>query len=257
MGKLEGRVAVVTGGGRGIGRAVAELFAAEGAKIVIASLSPEPAAEVAAGIRSRGGEAMSVVTDVCDRESCRAAIKATVDQYGALDILVHNAAHIPIGSIETLSDEDLDKTFRGGVQAAFWLTKDALPYLEKSESPRILVTSSIAGISHTPPGLAHYAAVKAGINGFVRGVGLELARRGITVNGVAPGTTLGHKIQQMATTEQIARMTADNPIPRPAEPIEQAHGFLYLASDEARYVTGHVLVIDGGTLLGKIAPLFE
>ena len=257
MGKLAGRIAVVTGGSRGIGRAVAELFAAEGAKIVVAALSPEPGAEVAAGIRARGGDAVFVTADVCDRQDCRAMVKAAIDHYGALDIVVHNAAYIPFGTVDTLSDDDLEKTFRGGVQAAFWLTKDALPYLEKSKAPRILVTSSIAGITQAPPGLAHYSAVKSAINGFVRGVGFELARRGITVNAVAPGTTLGHKIQTMATPDQIARMTADNPIPRPAEPIEQAHGFLYLASDEARYVTGHVLVIDGGTLLGKVAPLFE
>jgi 3-oxoacyl-[acyl-carrier protein] reductase len=121
---------------------------------------------------------------------------------------------------------------------------------------RIINVSSISAVTGFH-GQANYAAAKAGVIALTTVMAKEVARRGITVNAVAPGTTMGHKIQTMATPDQIARMTADNPIPRPAEPIEQAHGFLYLASDEARYVTGHVLVIDGGTLLGKVAPLFE
>ncbi|MBB3860917.1 3-oxoacyl-[acyl-carrier protein] reductase [Novosphingobium hassiacum] len=257
MGKLDGRVAIVTGGGRGIGRAIAELFASEGAKVVIGALSDGPSQEVVDGIVANGGHATRIRTDVGNREDCRNLVKHAVDTFGTVDIVVHNAAHVSHGAIDQLSEDELDATFKSGVYACFWLTRDALPYLEKSKGGRVLLTSSTAGLSQAYAGLSHYSAVKSAINGFVRGAGLELARRGITVNAVAPGMTLGHHIMTHSTPEQRASMAAGIPVGRAAEPIEQAHGFLYLASDEARYVTGHVLTIDGGSLLGKAGTLFD
>jgi 3-oxoacyl-[acyl-carrier protein] reductase len=257
MGKLDGRVAIVTGGGRGIGAATCELFAAEGAKIVIGGRSEAPMKEVTDGIIARGGEATYIQTDVADREDIRGLVKHAADTFGAIDIVVHNAAHVSHGGLAELSEEDLDASFKAGVYAAFWLTRDALPYLEKSEAGRILITSSTAGLTQAHIGLPHYSAVKSAVNGFVRGAALELARKGITVNAVAPGMTLAHRIQTNATPEQLEKMASGIPIPRPAMPIEQAEGFLYLASDDAAYVTGHVLAIDGGSMLGKITGLFD
>lgn len=254
MGKLNGRVAIVTGGGRGIGRAICELFAREGARVVVATLTPEPGEEVVAAIRAAGGEAMLVQIDVGEREAVRALIAATVEAYGALDIVVHNAAYIPHGAIESLTDRQIDKAFDVGVKAAIWLTADAIPHLLKSEAPRIIMTSSIAAqVANID--LSIYSALKAGLNGFVRGAALELARRGITVNAVAPGLTMGHHLQVSASPAVIAKLADDVALGRAAEPIDQANGFLYLASDEARHVTGHVLTIDGGQSLGDVHGL--
>lgn len=256
MGKLDGRVAIVTGGGRGIGAATAELFAAEGARICVSSLSPEPAQEVVDGIVARGGQAIRVTGDIGDREVVRRVVAATAEAFGRIDIVVHNAAHVSHGLIGELPEADLLQTFNAGVLAAFYLARDALPYLEKSPAGRVLVTSSTAG-ARAHIGLAHYSAVKSALNGFVLGAGLEFAEKKITVNAVAPGMTLGHHIKTHMSAEGIENLARSIPLRRAAEPIEQAQSFLFLASDDAAYITGHVLVVDGGSLLGDVAGLPE
>jgi 3-oxoacyl-[acyl-carrier protein] reductase len=256
MGKLNGRVAIVTGGGRGIGAATAELFAAEGAKVCVSSLSPEPAQEVVDGIVGRGGQAIRVTGDIGDRAVVRRVVAETAQAFGAIDIVVHNAAHVSHGRIGELPEADLLQTFNAGVLAAFYLTGDALPYLEKSPAGRVLVTSSTAAFE-SYLGLAHYSAVKAALNGFVRGAGLELAAKGITVNAVAPGLTLGHHLKTHMSPKGIEELGKTVPLGRAAEPIEQARAFLFLASDDAAYITGHTLVNDGGALLGDVGGLPE
>lgn len=251
MGRLQDRVAIVTGGGRGIGRAIAELFAGEGAKVVVATLSPEPGQAAVDVIRTAGGEAILVPLDMGDRASVKAMVEKAAETYGGIDIVVHNAAHIPFATIDRLGDDDLDKTFDVGVKACFWLARDALPYLKRSKAGRILVTSSTAGLSQAIVGMSHYSAVKSAITGFVRGAGLELARYGITVNAVAPGLTNSDQMRRTVSPEALKLMSQRIPLGRASECIEQAHGFLYLASDEAAYVTGTVLTIDGGALLGN------
>ena len=251
MGRLQDRIAIVTGAGQGIGRATAELFAAEGAKVVVATLSPEPGRDTVEAIRAAGGEARLVTLDMGDRAAVKALVAEAAQAYGGLDIVVHNAAYIPFAALDALSDEDLDRTFDVGVKACFWLARDALAYLKLSRAGRMLVTSSIAGLTTAIPGLSHYSAVKSAVNGFVRGAGLEFARHGITVNAVAPGLTNSASLQRTASPGAVKAMAGRIPLGRPAKCVEQAHGFLYLASDEAAYVTGTVLTIDGGSLLGR------
>jgi 3-oxoacyl-[acyl-carrier protein] reductase len=248
-------VAIITGAGRGIGRATAELFAAEGAKVVIATRTAEPGQETLDGILASGGEGMLVTLDVGDRGAVRALVETTGQHYGRIDIVLHNAAYIPFGAIGELPDADLDKVFDVGLKACFWLAADALPWLEKSPCARILVTSSLAGTRRHFPNLVHYCALKAGVNGFIRGAALELARKGINVSGIEPGLVLGHALQMSASEEALESMASVIPIPRVGQPIEIAYGFLYLASDEARYITGETIAIDGGISVGRIDSL--
>jgi 3-oxoacyl-[acyl-carrier protein] reductase len=255
MGKLDGRVAIITGGGRGIGAATSELFASEGARIVVATRTAAPGQAVVDRIRAMGGDAHLVTMDAGDRSAVRALIDETVRVYGKIDIVLHNAAYIPFGAIGELSDEDLDKVFDVGLKACFWLAADALPYLEDSPHARFLVTSSLAGTTRHFPNLVHYCSFKAGVGGFIRAAALEFARKGINVSGVEPGLILGHALQENASREAIDQMSSVIPIPRVGRPIEIAHGFLYLASDEAAYITGQTIAIDGGISAGRLDSL--
>jgi 3-oxoacyl-[acyl-carrier protein] reductase len=254
-GRLANRVAIITGAGRGIGRATALLFAAEGAKVVVATRTPEPGAEVAAAIREAGGEAYLHALDMGDRESVRALVARAAETWGRLDIVLHNAAHIPFGAIGALPDAELDKVFDVGLKACFWLAGDALPHLRQSPCARILITSSLAGNSRNFVNLVHYGALKAGVNGFIKGAALELARQGINVAGIEPGQILGHAMRQSASDEALAAMASVIPIPRQGLPEEIAAGFLYLASDDARYITGQTIAIDGGLSVGRLDNL--
>lgn len=255
MGKLEGRVAIVTGGGRGIGKATAERFAAEGAKVVVATRTAAPGEETVNAIRAAGGEATLAAIDVGDRESVRKLVADTAARYGRIDIIVHNAAFIPAGPLQKVPDSAFDKMLDVGLKAAFWLTADALPYLEASPAGRIMVTSSGAGNRKSIAGMVHYGALKMAVTGFVRGAALELAPRGITVNAIEPGLTDTYSLHASMTDDQIAATASRIPINRPGKPEEIAAGFLFLASDEAGYMTGQSFSIDGGSSLGDATPL--
>jgi 3-oxoacyl-[acyl-carrier protein] reductase len=255
MGKLDGRVAIVTGGGRGIGRATALRFAAEGAKVVVATRTAAPGQEVVDEIVAGGGEAMLVTLDIGERAAVTALIEQVAARFGRIDIVLHNAAYLTPANLADMPDEVLDKMFDVGVKAIFWLTHDALPWLKKSPAARILVTSSVAGNQRSLPGRVHYGSVKMAVTGFVRGAGLELARLGITVNAIEPGLTRSHALTSMATEEQIVAMGSEIPIGRAGYPEEIAAGFLFLASDDAAYMTGRTITMDGGNSLGDARGL--
>jgi 3-oxoacyl-[acyl-carrier protein] reductase len=248
--RLKGRIAIVTGGGLGIGRAIAKTFGAEGARVVVGTRTAADGESVVAEIRAAGGEAVLVVADIGTRAESTRLVNEAVRIYGGLDVLLHNAAYCPSVGIEQLTDADLDRTLDVNLKACFWLTQAALPALKASkQGGRILVTSSISGNHAAARGLVHYSASKAGVTGFVRNLALELARSGITVNAVEPGMIMTEKLSAPEMAPFFAAMPARVPLGRLGTGDDVAGAMAFLASNEASYITGQSLLIDGGISL--------
>jgi NAD(P)-dependent dehydrogenase (short-subunit alcohol dehydrogenase family) len=244
--KLEGMVALITGGDSGIGRAVAVLYAREGADVAIAYLSEHgDAQETRRAVEAEGRRAVLIAGDVSDPKFCRSAVETTVRQLGKLDILVNNAAFQQhTASLEELSEEQLDRTFKTNVYGYFHMAKAALPHLKQGGS--IINTGSVTGIQGSKE-ILDYSATKGAIHTFTKSLAQNLVERGIRVNCVAPGpvwTPLNPADQE---GEQIAEFGADVPMKRPAQPEEIAPAYVFLAAPAcASYISGEVLPILGG-----------
>jgi 3-oxoacyl-[acyl-carrier protein] reductase len=246
---LCGRKCIVTGAARGIGRAIAVALAAHGAIVAIVDRAISESQAACADIVRAGGQAQALAADLADRaEIERVMVRATGD-LGGLDVLVHNAAHYPLRLLPDIDAALLQRTLAVNLEAAFWLTQAGLPMLRLSGRGRILITSSVTGPRVAYPGLAHYAASKAGLNGFIRSAALELAGERITVNGIEPGmiaTPAAANLGGEAHQQWLARRI---PLGRLGRPQDIAYAMLFLASDAAAYITGQTLVVDGGALL--------
>src|SRR5271156_745054 len=254
---LSGKVAIVTGAGQGIGEGIARLFAKSGAKVVIATRSTANGQAVADSIVKSGGVASLNQTDVGQHDQVKRVVAQTVDRFGRLDIVVHNAGVYPILSIERLSDADLDHTLSVNLKAGFWLIQAALPHLRKQGGGRILFTSSVTGPNVAMPGTAHYAASKGGMNGLIRTAALEYARQNITVNGVEPGYILTPAMNALGGPEALAQMATQIPLGKLGDPKDIANAMLFLASDAASYITGQTIVVDGGSTLPESPVVLE
>jgi 3-oxoacyl-[acyl-carrier protein] reductase len=242
---LTGKVAVVTGSSRGIGRAIAVLLAKQGAKVVVnSSKSSEAADEVVKEITANGGEAINVPASISSQADAERLIKTALDTYGRIDILVNNAGTTRDTLLMRMSETDWDDVLDLNLKGTFFCTKAAVRPLLKAKGGRIINITSVAGLAGNA-GQANYAASKAGVVGFTKSVARELASRGITCNAVAPGfipTTLTNVLPD----DLKAKATEAIPLARFGTPEEIAAAVLYLASSEAAYVTGHVLTVDGG-----------
>lgn len=254
---LAGRVAIITGAGKGIGRAIALVFAAAGASIVVATRTAASGQATVDEITAKGGSASLIVCDVGKRAAAALLVDAALSRFGRIDIVLHNAAVYPMCPIAELSEDMLDETLAVNLKAAFWLTAAALPHLRKSPAPRILVTSSVTGPRVALPGLAHYAASKSGLNGFIRAAAMEYAREGITVNGVEPGLIHTDAIDALGDADAVAAMARAIPLRRLGRPEEIAFAMQYLASDAAAFVTGQTIIVDGGALLPENLSALE
>jgi 3-oxoacyl-[acyl-carrier protein] reductase len=246
--RLSGKIAIITGSGRGIGEAIARLFAAQGAAVVVTSRTAAEIESVVQSIGKRGGTAYGVIADVSEASGVATLIDSAVGRFGRIDILVHNAGVFPYDPIETMPDESWRHVIDVNLTAAFRLLKASVPHMKKSGG-RILFTSSIQGNRAAVPGCAHYAASKGGLNGLIRAAALELARYAITVNGVEPGLMLTDEVARAIKSERRERMANAVPLKRWGIPAEVAQAMLFLASGEAAYVTGQTLVVDGGATL--------
>jgi 3-oxoacyl-[acyl-carrier protein] reductase len=246
---LSGKVVIVTGGGQGIGEGIVRVFADAGAKVVIATRSAANGRSVADSVVKGGGVAWLNQTDVGRRSEVERVVTQTVERFGRLDIVVHNAAVYPVITIEQLSDEDLDRTLCVNLKAGFWLIQAALPHLRKQGGGRFIFTSSVTGPNVAMPGTAHYAASKGGMNGLIRTAALEYARQNITVNGVEPGYILTPAMQALGGPEELKQMASQIPLGKLGDPVDIANTMLFLASDAASYITGQTIVVDGGSTL--------
>jgi NAD(P)-dependent dehydrogenase (short-subunit alcohol dehydrogenase family) len=245
--KLKERVALITGGDSGIGRAVAVLFAREGADVAFTHLPAEEsdARETVAAIEQEGRVALPISGDLRDAEFSRLAVEQTVAQLGKLDILINNAAYQQHQeSLEELSEEQWDQTFKTNIYAYFRMTRAALPHLKKGSA--IVNTGSITGLEGSK-GLLDYSATKGAIHAFTKSLAQNLISKGIRVNCVAPGPVWTPLNPADKPAKEVAEFGADTPLERPAQPEEIAPAFVYFASEvDSSYVTGEVLTLLGG-----------
>ena len=247
---LDGLVAVVTGGASGVGAAMARLFAAEGARVVVADIDQDRARNVADGL---GDTALPVRTDVGDEADVEAAIAAAVEHFGRLDCIVNNAGIYGWdGAIDDTPAEAFDDAVRVILRGAFLGTKHAARVMRRQRSGRIISTASVAGLAGGL-GPHAYSAAKAGVIGLTRSVAAELKHFGITVNAIVPGGTITPMLAEVALGDRAAvdrieaKLESRPSLERPALPDEIAQAALWLAGPHAAHVTGHTLVVDGGT----------
>ena len=242
-GRLAGKVAVITGAARGIGKGIATRFAEEGGRLVITDLDPR----VEGTARELG--AAHLIADVSKAADAEAAVALAVTEHGRLDIMVQNAGIYPWQLLEDTSADDWDRVMATNLRGSFLAARAALTPMKAQRSGRILFTSSITGPHVTSPGHGHYSATKAGINGLIRAAALEWSGYGITVNGDEPGNILTEAIQEHRSPAFIKSMEDAIPLGRLGSVRDVANAFLFLASDEAAYITGTTIVVDGGQLL--------
>lgn len=246
-GKLRGLVALITGGDSGIGRAVAVLYAREGARVAFTAMPEErsDAEETINAVEEQGAEAICIYGDVRDPEFCRRTVAETVDRFERLDILVNNAAYQQHkASLEEISEEEWSKTMRTNIDGYFLMAKAALPHLKPGSS--IINTGSIVGLRGSP-GLIDYGTSKGAIYAFTKSLALNLVDRGIRVNCVAPGPVWTPLNPSDRPPEEVARFGEGTPMGRPAQPEEIAPSYVFFASNaDSSYISGEVLTLLGG-----------
>lgn len=249
-GKLEGKVALVTGGDSGIGRAVAVAYAKEGANVAIAYLDEhDDADETIKAIESYGAKGAKFATDVSDVEKCNQLIVDVISEFGQLNILVNNAGkQFPQDDFLAISPDQLMETFTTNIFSMFYLTQAALPHLQKGDS--IINTSSVTAYRGSPE-LIDYSSTKGAITSFTRSLSANIAEQGIRVNSVAPGPIWTPLIPATFGAEKVGEHGGDTPMERRGQPSELAPAYVYLASKDSTYVTGQAIHVNGGDFISS------
>lgn len=251
-----GKVVLVTGGGRGMGKAIALAFAKEDATVVIAARTQSYGEQAVAEIRAAGGKAALVGGDISERAAVKKMIDDAVRSCGQLDIVVHCAADNAHGRIVDMEDEAFDYLIKSNVHSLFWIAKDAVPHLSKAaDKGRLIYISSGSANRNFIPGLIPYASTKAYMNAFARGLAVEFGPLNILVNVIEPGMVASDRMKGELNDTQIDTIAANFPVPRAGLPEEIAAAALFMASPQASYITGSSLLIDGGASMVPLVGL--
>jgi len=253
--KLKGRKAIVTGAGRGIGRAIALRLASDGATVAVTTRGEAAGKETLDTILAQGGRGELISADLSSKSAAEDAVRTAISALGGLDILVHNAADTASAPIGKIGGDTLDRMIDLNLKAAFWLAEAALLSLRKSNAARLLFVSSITGTRVVQIPFSAYGTTKAGLNGFIRAAGAELGPQGIRVNGVEPGATLTDALREHMGEEGVTALARQMPLQQVTLPEEVAAAVAFLASDDAAGITGQTIVVDAGQSLGAAGLL--
>jgi 3-oxoacyl-[acyl-carrier protein] reductase len=245
---LQGRSAIVTGGSKGIGRGIAERFAAAGVHVLITARNQTDIDAAVADLADQPGTVSGLSADVTNPEDCRRVVDAAVSRHGGLDIVCANAGIFPAGRLDELTPEDIDQVLAVNFKGTVYIVQAALAALAASGRGRVVITSSITGPITGYPGWSHYGASKAAQLGFLRTAAMELAPRKITVNAVLPGNIMTEGLNEMGQ-DYLDQMTSAVPAGRLGSVADIGNAALFFATDEAAYITGQSLVVDGGQIL--------
>jgi len=245
--RLENKVAVITGAGSGIGKETALLFAKEGAKVVVADVNEMGGEETTADIKKNGGKAFFTKLDVTNREQAKQMVKITLEKYGRIDVLINNAGIVQDAFLSKMTEEQWDKVIDVNLKGVFNCSQAVVEVMMNQGNGVIINTSSIVGLNGNV-GQVNYAATKAGLIGMTKTLAKELGKKGIRVNAVAPGFIMTPMTSNVP--EKILEMMREKtPLRRLGEPVDIAYAYLYLASEEAKFINGAVLCVDGGLII--------
>ncbi len=253
---VEGRSVIVTGSSKGIGKGIATVFANQGARVLIVARGLSDAEATAAEIRESGGTASAFSADVTKSEELDAMAAAATERHGGIDVLCCNAGIFPQSHLENMSSDEWDLVLGTNLKGTFLAIKSCLPHLKKSSCGRIILTSSITGPITGYPGWTHYGASKSGQLGFMKTACMEIAKYGITINAVMPGNIVTEGLMGLGE-DYLETMAASIPLKRLGSVADIGNAALFFASDEAGYITGQTIVVDGGQTIPESVEALE